>query len=131
MQMAQRQPQHGETIDDLVKNEMKLDGDEDDATVEFTITPQMTNQFGAISYGALTTLLVEAGSTALKRTKRGDSVVENMTIYFMKPVQMEKTIQVVPKILDMSRRFVKVDFEVYSDDVLVCKALVTFQVLER
>lgn len=54
-----------------------------------------------------------------------------MTIYFMKPVQMEKTIQVLPKILDMSRKFAKIDFEVYSDEILVCKALVTFQVLER
>lgn len=131
MQMAQRQPQHGETIDDLVKNEMKLEKDEDDSTVEFTVTPQMTNQFGAISYGAFTTLLVEAGAAALKKTKRGDSVVENMTIYFMKPVQMEKTIQVLPKILDMSRKFAKIDFEVYSDEILVCKAFVTFQVLER
>ena len=26
MQLAQRQPQHGETIDDLVKNEMKVSG---------------------------------------------------------------------------------------------------------
>lgn len=131
MQMAQRQPQHGETLDDLVKNEIKLDNDTDNTTVEFTVTPQMTNQFGAISYGAFTTLLVEAGSSALKKTKRGDSVVESMTIYFMKPVQMEKTIQVLPKILDMSRKFAKIDFEVYSDDVLVCKALVTFQILER
>lgn len=130
MQRAQHQPQHGETIDDIVKNEMKVLGDEDLA-VEFTVTPQMTNQFGAISYGAFTTLLSEAGSLALKRKKRGDAVAENLTIYFIKPIQMESVIKIRPHILDMSRKFVKMDFDVYSDTMLVGKAMMMFQLLER
>lgn len=131
LQMAQRQPQHGETIDDLVKNEIQMTDDFTDTVVDFTVTPQMTNQFGAISYGAFTTVLVEAGAQALKKTKRGESVVENMTVYFMKPVQMEKVVHVVPRILNLSRKFVKMDFEAFSEDVLVAKAMITFQLLER
>ena len=131
LQLAQRQPQHGETIDDLVKNEMKVLGEDDDVIVEFTVTPQMTNQFGGISYGAFTTLLSEVGSFALKRRKRGEAVTENMTIYFIKPVQMESTLTVKPRILDMARKFVKMDFEVYNGAVLVGKAMMTFQLLER
>ncbi|EON71543.1 MULTISPECIES: DRTGG domain-containing protein [Lysinibacillus] len=130
LQLAQRQPQHGETIDDLVKNEMKVLGDEN-LIVEFKVTPQMTNQYGAISYGAFTTLLAEVGSFALKRRKRGDAVAENMTIYFIKPVQMESTLTVKPRILDMSRKFVKMDFEVFNHQVLVGKAMMMFQLLER
>lgn len=130
LQLAQRQPQHGETIDDLVKNEMKVLGDEE-LIVEFKVTPQMTNQYGAISYGAFTTLLAEVGSFALKRRKRGDAVAENMTIYFIKPVQMESTLTVKPRILDMSRKFVKMDFEVYNQQMLVGKAMMMFQLLER
>lgn len=130
LQHAQRQPQHGETIDDLVKSEMKVMGEED-VVVEFTVTPQMTNQYGAISYGAFTTLLSEVGSFALKRRKRGDAVAENMTIYFIKPVQMESVLTVVPHILDMSRKFVKMDFDIFSETVLVGKAMMMFQLLER
>ena len=130
LQLAQRQPQHGETIDDLVKNEIKVIGEED-VMVEFTVTPQMTNQFGSLSYGAFTTLLSEVCSFALKRRKRGDAVAENMMIYFIKPVQMESVLTVKPNILDMSRKFVKMDFEVYSAHVLVGKAMMTFQLLER
>ena len=130
IQTAQRQPQHGETIDDLVKNEMKVIGEED-VIVEFTVTPQMTNQFGALSYGAFTTLLSEVGSFALKRRKRGDAVAENMTVYFIKPVQMESVLTVKPRILDMSRKFVKMDFEVFNGSVLVGKAMMMFQLLER
>ena len=130
IQLAQRQPHQGETIDDLVKNEMKVLGDEN-LIVEFKVTPQMTNQYGAISYGAFTTLLAEVGSFALKRRKRGDAVAENMTIYFIKPVQMESILTVKPRILDMSRKFVKMDFDVYSDQTLVGKAMMMFQLLER
>ena len=130
LQLAQRQPQHGETIDDIVKNEMRVIGEED-IVVEFTVTPQMTNQFGAISYGAFTTLLSEVGAFALKRRKRGEAVVENMNIYFIKPVQMESVLTVQPRILDMSRKFVKMDFEVYNGTILVGKAMMTFQLLER
>ncbi|MGM9949660.1 MAG: DRTGG domain-containing protein [Lysinibacillus sp.] len=130
IQTAQRQPQHGETIDDLVKNEMRVMGDEE-VVVEFTVTPQMTNHFGSLSYGAFTTLLAEVGSFALKRRKRGDAVAENMTIYFIKPVQMESVLTVKPRILDMSRKFVKMDFEVFNGSVLVGKAMMMFQLLER
>lgn len=130
LQTAQRQPQHGETIDDLVKNEMKVIGDEE-LEVEFKVTPQMTNQFGALSNGAFTTLLSEVGAFALKRRKRGESVVENMTVYFIKPVQMESVLTVKPRILDLSRKFVKMDFEVYSNSVMVGKAMMMFQLLER
>lgn len=130
IQTAQRQPQHGETIDDIVKNEMQVHGD-DDLVVHFSVTPQMTNQFGSFSYGAFTTLLSEVGSFALKRRKRGDAIVDNMTVYFLKPVQMETEIVVKPRILDMSRKFVKMDFEVFSGQIMVGKAMMMFQLLER
>ncbi len=55
-QMAQRQPQQGETIDDIIKNQMKTLL-KDHHTVEFTVIPQMTNQFGSLSYGAMTTII--------------------------------------------------------------------------
>ncbi|MGX9135561.1 DRTGG domain-containing protein [Rummeliibacillus sp. JY-2-4R] len=131
LQMAQRQPQHGETIDDIVKNEMTMNLFDDEAIVNFTVTPQMTNQLGAISYGAFTTLIVESGSFTLKKVKRGESVIENMTINFFKPIQMETSVTVKPRILDMSRKFAKMDFEVYSEDMLVGKVMATFQLLER
>jgi predicted transcriptional regulator len=99
--------------------------------VEFTVTPQMTNQFGAISYGAFTTLLAEVGNHVLKKNKRGDSVAENMTIYFIKPMQMDSVITVKPSILDMSRKFVKMEFDVFQSTLLVGKAMMMFQLLER
>ena len=102
-QMTQRQPQQGETIDDIVKNQMKTVPDQPQH-VEFSVVPQMTNQFGSLSYGALTTLLTDVGNRAIKMRKRGESVPENMTIYFIKHVQLGSTVIVQPRILQMSRQ---------------------------
>lgn len=129
-QMTHRQPQQGETIDDIIKNQMKTLADPQ-MTVEFTVIPQMTNQFGSLSYGALTTLLTEAGNKAIKMRKRGESVPENMTLYFIKHVQLGSVVVVEPRILHMSRRFVKVDFDILSEGDLVAKAVFMYQLFER
>ncbi|WP_318614226.1 DRTGG domain-containing protein [Sporosarcina sp. YIM B06819] len=129
-QMTHRQPQQGETIDDIVKTQMKTSTDQQ-MTVEFTVIPQMTNQFGSLSYGALTTLLTEAGNRAIKMRKRGESVPENMTLYFIKHVQLGSIVVVEPRILHMSRRFVKVDFDILSEGDLVAKAVFMYQLFER
>jgi len=130
LQMTQRQPQQGETIDDIVKNQMKSIP-EQPHTVEFTVIPQMTNQFGSLSYGALTTLLTEAGNRAIKMRKRGESVPENMSLYFIKNVELGSIVVVIPKILHMSRRFVKVDFDILTEGDLVAKAMIMYQLFER
>ncbi|MDW0118474.1 DRTGG domain-containing protein [Sporosarcina thermotolerans] len=130
LQMTQRQPQQGEKIDDIVKGQMKAVPDHPQ-NVEFSVVPQMTNQFGSLSYGALTTLLTDVGNRAIKMRKRGESVPENMTIYFIKHVQLGSVVTVEPRILQMSRRFVKVDFDLFSDSELIAKAMVMYQLFER
>ncbi len=129
-QMAQRQPQHGETIDDIVKKQMKTI-EEQEYTVEFTVIPQMTNHFGSLSYGAMTTLLTEAGNQAIKRRKRGESVPENVSLNFIKQLQLGTQVIVKPRILQMSRRFVKVDFDIMSDNELAATAMIMYQLFER
>jgi len=133
LQMNQRQPQVGETIDDIVTNRLVLlEGKakgEDAFTLE--VTPQMTNYLGTISYGVFTTIVSEAANRILRSYKKGDLVVENMTIYFLKPVQMESTIEIYPKVLDVGRKFGKVDVEVFNDGMLVGKAMMMCQLIDR
>ncbi|QFF99696.1 CBS domain-containing protein [Psychrobacillus glaciei] len=130
LQAASRQPQNGETIDDIVKQQIKLISTEE-FIFEFVVTPQMTNHYGAMSYGAFSILLTETGSQTLKIRKRGESVVENMTIYFTKPIQLESILRVNTKVLEMSRKVAKMDLEVFNEKQLVGKAMITYQLLER
>ncbi|MDZ5712461.1 DRTGG domain-containing protein [Jeotgalibacillus haloalkalitolerans] len=130
MQMIQRQPQMGETIDDLILKELQVEKTENKRQT-FQVTPQMTNHLGAISYGVFTTLVTESANQLLKEYKRSDLVVENITIYFIKPVQMESTLEIAPKLLDVGRKFGKVDVEVFSEGNLVGKAMMMCQLLEK
>ena len=133
MQMAQRQPQVGETLVDTITNQLEIvDGkDSYDDIYRFEVTPQMTNQLGTISYGVFTTLVTEAANRSLRMQKKSDIVIENMTIYFIKPVQMESTLEVHPRVLEVGRKFGKVDVEVFNEGVLVGKALMMCQLLDR
>ncbi|PAE24186.1 MULTISPECIES: CBS domain-containing protein [Bacillaceae] len=133
LQMIQRQPQVGETIDDIVTSQLvmtrgKTKGDD---VYRCEVTPQMTNHLGTISYGVFTTIVSEAANRVLRSYKKGDLVVENMTVYFIKPVQIESMLEINPKVLEVGRKFGKVDVEVFNEGVLVGKAMMMCQLIDR
>ncbi len=129
-QMVQRQPQQGETIDDIVRNQLEV-VQEDQQAIAFTVVPQLTNQLGSLSYGALTTILTEFSNQLLKHHKKSEGVPESVTIYFMKQVQLGSRVVVKARVLQMSRRFVKFDFDFVYEQELVAKAMVMYQLFDK
>lgn len=99
--------------------------------LKFRVTPQMTNSYGSISNGAYTTLVTESASYALKTKNRKDSVLENINMYFLKPIQLDAEVFIHPQILDISRKSAKVDIEVMENNQIIGKAMLTFQLLDR
>jgi len=133
LQVIQRQPQIGEKLDDIVTNQFLPIEDESKRSNVFRceVSPQMTNHLGTISYGVFTTLVTESVNRYLRAQKKGDIIVENITIYFIKPVQMESMLEIHPKILEVGRKFGKIDIEAYSDGLVVGKAMMMVQLIER
>jgi predicted transcriptional regulator len=132
LQMVQRQPQVGETIDDIITSQFQeVDSNGKEEVFRCTITPQMTNHLGTLSYGVFTTIVTEAATRALRSYKRGDLVVENITIYFIKPVQIDSTVEAKAKLLEIGRKFGKVDVEVYNEGAVVGKAMMMCQLMDR
>jgi predicted transcriptional regulator len=133
LQMIQRQPQVGETLDDIVTSQLTLlqGKSKGEEVYRCEVTPQMTNHLGTISYGVVTTIVSEAASRILRSLKKGDLVVENMTIYFLKPVQIESVLEIYPKVLEVGRKFGKVDVEVFNEGVIVGKAMMMCQLIDR
>jgi predicted transcriptional regulator len=133
LQMSQRQPQVGETIDDTITSQLmmedsKVKGDE---IYRYGVTPQMTNYLGNISSGVITTIVTDAANRALRGYKRGDLVVENMTLYYIKPVQIDSILEVHPRVLEVGRKFGKVDVEVFNEGKIVVKAMMTCHLLDH
>ncbi|WP_186578386.1 DRTGG domain-containing protein [Aquibacillus kalidii] len=132
LQHIQRQPQVGETIDDIVTSRLEaLKDDNNQFYYRSEVSPQMTNQLGTLSYGVLVSFVTEAASRSLRQSKKGDLVVENISVYFIKPVQLESTIEIRPRLLEVGRKSAKVDVEVYSEKLLVSKAVLMAQLIDR
>lgn len=57
----------------------------------------MINQFGTVSSSALMMLMCESGIFAITQNKRYDAVLDNFSIYFIKPMRTEEVIEVFAK----------------------------------
>ncbi len=131
LQYMQKQPQIGETIQELSFRgfeELERDGL---PVFRGRITPQMTDYLGALSPGVCTSLMTETAVRLLRRQRRGDLVVQNLTLYSLKPVQIESVVEISPRLLDLGRKQAKIDVEMSVDGQMVAKALLTAHTIER
>ncbi|USG64453.1 DRTGG domain-containing protein [Brevibacillus ruminantium] len=131
LQYTAKQPQMSETFPNLIMSHFREERQGEDLVYTGEVTPQMTNHLGTMASGIMTTVMAEVGCNLLRNHRRADMVPENITVYFLKPVQMESKIHVKPRLLDISRRFGKVEVSVYQGELLVGQAMVSAQIIDR
>lgn len=132
LQIMSRQPQVGETLERGVLQGLEEVYNEDHSLSVFgEVTPSMTGAVGTLAVGSLTTLIEYSAVACVQRNRRADMVVENLTLYFMKPIPVDAKLEVRARILDYGRRFAKIDVEVFDGADRAAKALLTTQLLER
>ncbi|CAM3852989.1 DRTGG domain-containing protein [Alicyclobacillus pomorum] len=132
LQLMNRQPQVGETVEGMVVGGFEEVWNDDKSLSLFgEVNAQMTGSVGTLAMGPLTTLIEHSAVLCVQRNRKVDMVVENVTLYFLKPVAVDTRIEVRARILDFGRRFAKVDVEVFSGSERTAKALLTTQMLER
>jgi predicted transcriptional regulator len=132
MQYMQKQPQMGETIESAVWNGFEVCRNEDgELAVHGNISPVMIGELGNASETVLAGLMIKTAFQAIRSQKRGDLVLENMTAYFIKPLQIDSEVAIVPKTIEVSRKFGKVEVEVRHDRELIAKAMLTAQLIEQ
>ena len=131
MQYAQMQPQFGETIEDLVWSGFEEERDEQGNPVfRGVASPQMSSRLGTISEGVLATLMTKAAFSAIQEQRKGDLVLENMSIYYVRPLQIESELEIRPKTIEISRKFGKVEVEVLHQGTVIAKSMLTAQLID-
>jgi len=130
LQQIQRQPQVGDTLQDIVTRHLEAT-DDDETIFEVKVIPQMTNQLGTLSNGVFTALITEASSRLLKVYNKGDLVVENLTVYFIKPVPIDSKLIIKPVLLEAGRSYAKLDVSVHYGRKLVSKGMIMAQLMDR
>lgn len=122
MQTMQKQPQFADTFDDQMFTHLIEDKESLHAYIG-KIVPQMSNRYGVLSGGVLVNLLLEAGRLALKKTLKGDYEVEDMHVYFFKPVPIDGLVRFEPKVLATTRKSAQSEVDMYADGERIGKAL--------
>jgi predicted transcriptional regulator len=128
MRFANNQPRTGETFDDLIWSgfsEDKEDREEAVATYRGRITPQMSGALGTVSEGVLSTLFTQAARKLIRDIGKRDLVVESMTAYFVRPVQIGSEVLIVPRVMELSRKSAKLEMELQDEHGLAAKAMLS------
>lgn len=130
MQHMQRQPQNAETFEVQIYSGIdELRDEEGKLYFQGTVTPQMTNFEGLVSEGVLTTIMIRAAYRTVQEHKKGDLILDSSSSYFLIPLQIDDVIEIVPLIVEMSRRFCKIDMEIRTNGTRVARSMFTARIL--
>ena len=132
MQLAQRQPQVGNTFEDDVSENLEvIEVTPTNARFSFTVTPQMTNNLGMLSFGVLCEVVSVASKEFIHRSQRRNTVIEQLEMHYLKMIPIESKIAIQIQTLDNGRKVSKIDISVLLENSVVAKAIMSNQLMER
>lgn len=131
LQYAARQPQVGESLDDIILKNFEYNIEEGNVHFTGSITPQMLDTIGTASWSSLNMLLSTAGLMSLRQKNINVSVDSVMT-YFMQPVQVDNNIDIFSRVIDTGRNFCKVEIDMLDrNGGLIGKSVMSAKVLRK
>jgi predicted transcriptional regulator len=132
LQYISRQPQMGETFEDMVMKNFEFEMVGDDLYFFGKITPEMLDPVGTASWSSLNMLLSTIGIMTLRQKNSINIFIDSMSTYFTQPIQMDSMIDIYTKVLDMGRNFSKIRIEMYdSRKQLVATSILSAKVLKK
>ena len=120
MQLAQRQPQVGNTFEDDVAESLNIvEMDTQLSKFQFKVTPQMTNNLGMLSFGVLCEVVSVASKEFISRSQRRNAVIEQLDLHYLKMIPIDSDIILQIQSLDNGRKITKLDISVYLENSIV------------
>lgn len=131
-QQIQKQPQFGETVDNLILSGFRYVEDQEHLTIEGEITRFMVNEFGSMSCGVLVTVMNMVGYIALRKQYRLDAITENFTLYQLQPIEVGSEIRIKGKLLLVAKKHCNIEIEVTGKEGgLLAKGLMTARIGDK
>ncbi len=131
MQYIQKQPQNGETFEDQIWSGFEeLRDDQGRLYFRGVITPQMSNYIGNLSEGMLTSLINQAAYRTVKEQRKGDLLIDSTSAYFLSPIEIDSVVELIPTVIESSRRFCKIEIEVFKAGTRVAKTMMTARLFD-
>lgn len=132
LQYIAKQPQAGETMEDVILKNFQYEVE--DGRVHFygKIIPEMLDPIGTASWSSLNMLLTAMGTMALRQKNSINLSVDSMMTYFIKPVQIDSVIDIYADILDAGRSFCKVEISIFDKKKdLIAKSMMSVKLMRK
>lgn len=123
LQYMRSQPQMGQTLEDMVIAGFVSEPNRMGLMLEGEMASPLLSQIGTASYGAMTLLLITAGTLALRRSRSLDVVADSATVYFFHPVQMGDRLRIEAQVIETGRSSSKVEVSASVGNRLAAKVL--------
>ncbi len=125
LQQIQKQPQFGETVDNLVLSGFRYTDESEHLTIKGEVTQFMANEFGSASCGVMVTLMSTTAYIALRKKYRLDAITENFSFFQFYPIPVGTEISITAKLLMVTKKHCTIEIEVYKSAELLVKGLMT------
>jgi predicted transcriptional regulator len=132
LQYTQQTEQSENRIEMLLADKLKFVDAQDDFTkarYRFLSDVSLTNDFGAMSNALQSAIVQLAIKQFVKKTQDKAIVVDKVTVYNLKLVPLQSTIDIVLEFLDVSRRSMEIDVTIYHGKQIMTKALASVKSL--
>lgn len=132
LQYMSRQPQSGETLEDMVFKKFEFEPKGNATHFYGKITPEMLNPIGTASYSSLNMLLSTMGVMTLRQKNNINVLVDSINTYFIRPVQIDSNIDIYCNIIDMGRNFCKIEINMYNyKKEIVGKCIMSARIIRK
>ena len=88
----------------------------------------MLDNAGNFAQGVLAELLKDISVRVLTKKHLKNIIIDQMMIYFLQAVQIDDCLIIRPRIITEKRRSATLDFEVYLDQQIIAKAIMTLKI---
>ncbi|MGT2808094.1 CBS domain-containing protein [Streptococcus iniae] len=95
---------------------------------QIIVEPRMIDSSGNLGYGVISELIKEVTYSTLTRSSQKNIIIEQMMIYFLHAAQIDDQLRIFPKVITETRRGATVDFEIYVENQIIAKAVVTTKI---
>lgn len=134
MQTVQQQPQNVHTYEDEIVEHLEeypTRNSEKRYHFRIKVEPQMINSLGTISYGVLCELITQVAYRRVLELTELNNIIESLNLNYFNLVQLGNEIQFQVEIINQNRRSALTQVDVYHENSLVARAVVTSQIIGR
>ncbi|MFL0196060.1 DRTGG domain-containing protein [Clostridium sp. WILCCON 0269] len=128
-----RQPQSGETLEDLILKRFQVQIRDNKFCFMGRITPEMLNDIGTASWSALNMLLSTMAIVSLRQKNNTSMLaVDSINTYFMKPVQIDSQVEIYVNMIDEGKNYCKVEANMFNDKKHIAgKCIVSVRIIRK